>query len=260
MAPSFRVELFSRTSVEPSLIPTVDVPIPSGYKLIGGGARVNWQGMGSLLTASYPDEANNRWVAEAKSHGEKDPCTITAWAVALHDPHDEWDVEIEYHHSGKSNLPRAHVRVREGYTLTGGGARVSWNHKKDFGNLLTASFPRDNLTWEARSKAHGQESENEINVYAIGVKPKVGPNLLTSEIFSSESKDPESLPSHIITVPSEYIVTCGGAVINWEPFGQGSLLTAIYPENDHQWMGKGKDHYSVETSTITVFAIGIKNQ
>src|SRR5215469_2593426 len=35
--------------------PAAHVTVPPGYKLVGGGARVNWSGAGNLLTASYPD-------------------------------------------------------------------------------------------------------------------------------------------------------------------------------------------------------------
>ncbi|MCY8141841.1 hypothetical protein P9D79_20540 [Bacillus haynesii] len=257
--PVFHVEMLFKKSKDPNLVPYVEVPCPNGHKLIGGGARVNWESAGSLLTASYPDESQNKWIAAAKSHQVEDPCTISAWAIALYDPNDEWDVQIWSNVSGRSNSPRKHVSVHEGYTLTGGGAKVLWEEGRDPGNLLTASFPRDNFSWEARSKAHNIDSQAPIAVYAIGVKPRDGSNFLNTTILSDTSPSSESHPSYSLNIPLDYTVTCGGALMNWEPTGVGNLLTAIYPESSHRWRGEGKDHMVVSPSTITVYAVGIKN-
>lgn len=261
--PDFQIKILDPVeSRQPSLIPYVEVPVPRDHKLIGGGARVNWKGQGSLLVASYPEEGNGKWVAKAKSHQVADPCTITAWAIALYDPKDEWDVEIFHKVSEKSEWPRVHMSVNEGYVLTGGGAQVSWDENDNGGSLLTASFPRDSHTWEVRSKSHNVGYPTTIVVYAIGVRPKVGVNPLKNEIFSSTSRPPEQHPSHEVTIPHNHHVTCGGAINNWDMFpgGQGNLLTAIYPFGKHQWKAEGKAHMVGSPSTITVYAVGITNQ
>lgn len=60
--------------------PTISIEAPSGYKIIGGGAHVNWAGHGNLLTGIWPETATT-WRASAKDHCVSDPSTITAYAI-----------------------------------------------------------------------------------------------------------------------------------------------------------------------------------
>src|SRR5208282_1728029 len=55
---------------------------PSGYKMVGGGAAITFEGAGILLTGSYPTE-NNRWEGRGKAHLEPDNGTITVYCVGL---------------------------------------------------------------------------------------------------------------------------------------------------------------------------------
>lgn len=61
--------------------PTTQVNLPSGYTLIGGGAKVNWTGEGSLLVKSIPN--GNAWAASGKDHISISPATITAYAIGI---------------------------------------------------------------------------------------------------------------------------------------------------------------------------------
>lgn len=61
--------------------PTNYVSVPSGYSLIGGGARVNWTGAGNLLVYSYP--SSNFWNVGSKDHNVASPATIEAWAIGI---------------------------------------------------------------------------------------------------------------------------------------------------------------------------------
>ena len=47
------------------------------FHLTGAVVRVNWSGLGSLLTASFPQDRQTV-VAEGKDHIQADPSTITA--------------------------------------------------------------------------------------------------------------------------------------------------------------------------------------
>jgi hypothetical protein len=55
---------------------------PGGYKMVGGGAEVTWEGPGILLTASYPTE-DNRWEGRGKAHLGWDKGTITVYCIGL---------------------------------------------------------------------------------------------------------------------------------------------------------------------------------
>lgn len=61
------------------------------------------------------------------------------------------------------------VKVQDGYKLIGGGARVYPDNED--GNFLTASYPKDKVTWEARCKDHGagHECGGSLEVWAVGL-------------------------------------------------------------------------------------------
>ena len=73
--------LSSGTTAAVAHHPRLAIVVPD-FHLTGGGARVNWTGVGSLLTASFPVDRQT-WVAEGKDHIQSDPATITAYAVGF---------------------------------------------------------------------------------------------------------------------------------------------------------------------------------
>lgn len=61
---------------------------PSGYKILSGGAKVNWSGAGNLLVASAPiTNANgdlfDQWNVVSKDHRIVSPATIDAYIVSI---------------------------------------------------------------------------------------------------------------------------------------------------------------------------------
>ncbi len=147
--------------------PTMQVDVPDGFVVVGGGARTNYAGAGSLLFASYPTPDLQGWIASAKDHDISNPASITVWAIGLK----------------KSFLRRAGMAVRSFYStspiashpsttfvvpnfyLTGVGARVNWNVA---GNLLTATYPQDRQTVFAAGKDHIIADPSTVTAYAIG--------------------------------------------------------------------------------------------
>ena len=47
--------------------PSVQVSVPAGWKVLGGGAFDHWTGAGSLLTASFPLN-DSTWFVAGKDH------------------------------------------------------------------------------------------------------------------------------------------------------------------------------------------------
>jgi hypothetical protein len=90
---ALNVQLFTATSGLAEH-PSVEVKIPDTFKIIGGGALDHWSGAGSLLTASYPKDLQT-WFAAGKDHEIVSPSTITAFAIAISDPNNEWDVVVK---------------------------------------------------------------------------------------------------------------------------------------------------------------------
>lgn len=250
---ALKVERFCNTG-EQANHPTAEVEVPAAYKIVGGGAIINWTGAGSLLTASYP-ESLQKWVAAGKDHGVASPSSITVCALALFDPDDVWDVRIFDATSDSASHPFAQVSVPADYTMVGGGARVNWTGD---GNLLTESFPNSLGSWEARSKDHLYPSPATITVSAIGIKAKNGnryPRFPETKLFCRDS----STDQHIsigITVDAGYVLLSGGAIDHWS--GAGNMLTASYPDSESSWAAAGKDHIQASPAYLTVCAIGFK--
>jgi len=69
------------TSAPPANHPSVTL-VNQNFSFISGGARVNWAGVGNLLTASFPQDRQN-WTAQGKDHLQPDPATITVWGIGL---------------------------------------------------------------------------------------------------------------------------------------------------------------------------------
>lgn len=61
--------------------PTATAELPSGYLLIGGGARTVWSGPGVMLVGSFPDAF--QWVAEAKDHVLAERGLVVAYAIGI---------------------------------------------------------------------------------------------------------------------------------------------------------------------------------
>ena len=246
--PTIKIQIVSATGNKGNLSET-QACAPPEWKIIGGGASVRFDGPGGLLTASYPE--GNCWRAESKAHEQPDDQAVTAFAIVLYDPKDEWEVAIEQATGDVSAHPTAQVRVRPGYVMTGGGARVDWSGA---GNLLTASFPVTADVWEARAKDHNAPNPASVTVYAIGLRAKNGAALKsTLETVQSGSKPH---PRATINLPDGWTMTGGGARVNWK--GIGNLLFESAPSGDQAWSARSKDHVKPSPASITAFVIGIK--
>ena len=245
--PPFQVQVFS--SQGPSAPhPSVSVSVPEGYKVVGGGARVNYHEPGNMLTASYPASPQT-WTAMGKDHEGNSPATIDGFALGLHDPKDEWDVVIVPVDSPPANHPEAVASVPQGYVMTGGGAFVRYQGE---GNLLTASYPIDSQSWAAKGKDHEAPDPASLTVYAIGVRPRNGAPNVKMKFFHFTS-DIAAHPSGQVQVDSGLKLVGGGAIVNWT--GEGNLLTASYPQGS-AWVAAAKEHIRPDHAAITVYAIG----
>lgn len=76
-----RVTSFNSTSSPIAHHPRQTLVVPNFY-LTGVGARLNWSGAGSLLTASFPQDRQTV-VAEGTDFVESDPATITTFAIGF---------------------------------------------------------------------------------------------------------------------------------------------------------------------------------
>jgi hypothetical protein len=153
-------------------------------------------------------------------------------------------------------------QVDPDYVLVGGGA---WAHYFGAGALLTENRPFDRglVTWVASSKDHLSADPHELHVYAIGLK-LAGVSravLLSNMTFVSSGPSAQAAhPAHQVAVPSGYVLTAGGARVNWS--GAGNLLTSTRSPYSccpfTTWTVASKDHVKSSPATIEAYAIGIK--
>ena len=227
-----------------------------GCKLIGGGARVDWKEPGNLLTGSYPE--GNSWVVSSKDHLFDSPAKITAYAIYLYDPLDQWDVKCVTRKTAEpSNRPEATARLPEGYQYTGGGALVEG--AAEAGLLLTASKPNldgQKITgWIARGKDHLKADRGHATAWAIGIKPKTGTMQVVPSVLEAVSQDHE--PQGVSPGGDGEVVVGGGAEVTWKG-RKGGALTALHPASDGTaWHSAAKYHGELDDLTLVTYAIAV---
>ncbi|MBD1903371.1 hypothetical protein NDI44_22860 [Trichocoleus sp. DQ-A3] len=249
------IEMHSYTS-DVAQHPGVRIEVPMGYRVLGGGATVNWDGQGNLLTSIYPD-GDRVWVATSKDHKEASPASITGYCIAgrMKDgtPIPGDDYLIVRQDSVPANHPSTEVVLPSGWILVGGGARANWT---SYGSLLFASYPGGGNSWMASAKDHISPDIATVSAYAIGVKQsfleRVG---LTVNRKSQTSGTATAHPSVSCVLEHGFRLLSGGAKANWT--GEGSLLTASFPQDRHTWVARSKDHVASDPSTITAWCVGI---
>ena len=265
----------------------------------GGGAQTNWTGNGNLLTATYPGQlSQNHWVAAGKDHWYADPATITAYAIALADPLNKWEVAVFSKTSAPSPTPmmQAELPTGSGYVLTGGGCLLTPPQGAPPSHLLTASFPASDTTWECRGKDHAiaspptlpgripplpdrspgavsidrsqfdRRSTATITSYVIGVRPKPGSGLAPPMVtITSNTSAPASHPEASVAGVLGWTVTGGGAMaLTTDPNGAGQLVTATRPimaagsNRPTGWYAKSKDHGLPSPGTVQVYVVSVK--
>ncbi len=246
---SLTINVFQATSAE-AAHPSVSVDVPQGYKLLGGGALDQYAEPGNMLTASYP-ASDTRWTVAGKDHIHSSPARITAYAVALFDPHNQYETFIAVAPGAHAQHPSATAVLPNGYVLTGGGALVDWNGA---GNLLTASYPSGASSWQAMSKDHEVADPATIIAYAIGLRRRHGRGIIPRTVAVATGPI-AAHPTASVSLSAGWYLTGGGAINHWS--GAGNLLTASYPQGN-VWLAAGKDHDVSSPSNITVYAIGIR--
>ncbi|QFY09579.1 hypothetical protein GBF35_25620 [Nonomuraea phyllanthi] len=162
---------FVRETSDVAAHPVEDVSAPQGFKLIGGGFRVNWApGPGNLATGSFP--VGGSWKARSKDHFAASPCTIDVFGIALRNSIPGvggWERIVEDGTSSEAAHPSAHFSLDEAFALTGVGAEVFFSEP---GSLLWKLEPRNGNVQgvTTASKDHQRSSPAKVKAYAIGIR------------------------------------------------------------------------------------------
>ena len=251
------VKLFANSS-QLAAHPIVVVEVPPDWSIIGGGATTSWNGTdaGNLLVSAYPLDKHH-WIASSKDHSVSSPAVLTAYAVAIKNPQQGlYDVKIfAQQSSGQTDNPSASVLVDSSYQMTGGGAKAETGGP---GLLLTASYPSSDRGWTTIAKAHSVSSPGSVTAYAIGVKSKTSKPFPPVTRFPSATSGGSLSPESTINVSSGFILTGGGAEVQYSDT-VGCLLTETSPKGNFGWSGKAKAHSVPSTCTMTVFSLGLNS-
>jgi len=157
--------------------------------------------------------------------------------------------------------PSATVKVPKGFKLIGGGAIIyPFSEPPNPSNFLTASYPLDPETWFAAGKDHEISSPGSIIVSAFAIPD--ADDIWDVKIVSATS-DVLSHPKVTVALPDDYVLTSGGAFVDYR--GAGNMLTASFPRANpdgdgdwYIWEAHSKDHDVSDPAALTVYAIGIR--
>jgi hypothetical protein len=253
------VVAFTATS-ERTAHPACVVGLPTGYKLLSGGALDENRppDEGNHLYASFPN-SDRGWEVRGKDHLEKSPSTVTAFAIALHDPDELWEVKITEQSVAESTAPEAHVAVADGFTLVGGGAWIDWRWSKGPGNHLISSRPEQDdgswTAWYAAGHDHSEPCAAAMTVYAIGLRSKVEGIRLSQSVTHRRSSEAH-WPTQDVLVASDHVLTGGGAEC-FHSGKWGQILTASYPRSATTWTASSKDHLKADLGSVAAYVIGV---
>jgi hypothetical protein len=242
--------------------PQVDVNVPPGYTLVGGGAAVmpQFESPGALLTASYPDSNFTTWHAASHDHLVPFYHTLVAYAIGIQlidvpRPGIIANLSIVSSTSPTASHPNTNAYINPGvYTLLGGGAKVNSNTE---GNFLVASVPMSN-GWFVSSKDHDVISPATITAYAIGIRTQFLLSIGLETIVATQSGN---IPSGFGAVPvkldTTYVLTCPGAITSYS--GAGRMLDFIQPVARGAIVGSQDLIYS-DSGPLYAFALGIRRK
>lgn len=194
-----------------------------------------------------------------RSTGIKDCKSLYALVEALQQE-PELVIAIVERTSDEGQHPKTTAQTTlPGYKLIGGGAKVFYPEDGRAGSLLTGSYPSGN-GWTASAKSHLNPSLSRVTAFAIYL---VDPDdLWDVRQVSARTPGNSGGPAITATLPPEYALTGGGALVEYS--GLGVMLTACCPEISRTgactgWTAKGKDHLDGDgTGYATAWAIGIR--
>ncbi|MFE3784666.1 DUF2625 family protein [Amycolatopsis sp. NPDC059090] len=143
-----------------------------------------------------------------------------------------------------------------------GGGGVSWNPGDPAapnGTLLTTSGPNADLdAWLVSSKDHHYHEPHMTVAYATGLAIEgMTREELRDAIYVGTAQAYGNRPEATAAVPEGFVLIGGGARVDVVA-GDGNLLTASFPSGDRSWTARAKDHLHESNATLTVFALGLR--
>lgn len=160
--------------------PEVTAKLPPGYALTGGGALIEYDGAGIMLTECCPafglDGSCTGWKAKGKDHLSGDAGNATAWVFGIRPKnikqgkHPTASQVVSQIVQGK-HVSRE-VGVNQQQVVVGGGAALKW--RANAGGLLTATYPAGGgQKWAASAKDHVAPDTLDLTTWSIARVGKI---------------------------------------------------------------------------------------
>ncbi|MVT09298.1 hypothetical protein [Chitinophaga tropicalis] len=239
--------------------PKLDIKVPDGYALIGGGAGATplVDSSNAFLTASYPDADFTTWHAASTYHIRPREHTLFAYAIGLKVTGFTKEQLTSYMllFSTTSRVaphPDTFASVTNFYTLIGGGAKVN-----SAGNLLVHSYPSGSA-WFAGSKDHIYDAPSSITAYALGIKTELLQRASLEIVRDSAASYVSSgIGATPIFIDSTWVVGCPGGAATYA--GVGRMLIDIKPQIRHA-AALSKDLDYPDGGTTAVYVLKIRRK
>jgi Subtilase family/Peptidase inhibitor I9 len=171
------VSVESQTASQPDAIAYA----PADHLLLGGGFRIQTEGVGSFATMSAPVpnplSANIRslpgWQARAKDHLQASPATVTAYAISIRASINgvgNLRSTINSTATQATDASGCAVEIQDGYARTGCGAYVDWNGAGSLLWRIQPTFDERSAGCTVSSKDHLASSPAGLYGYTLGLR------------------------------------------------------------------------------------------
>jgi len=237
----------------------LDVKVPDGYALIGGGAVASplVSTSAAFLTAAYPDLDYTTWHAASTDHMHTFVHTLYGYAIGLKvtgmtKQELTSNMWLFSNTSSVASHPATSVTIENAYTLIGGGAKVASD-----ANLLVYSYPYG-TSWFAASKDHEVSAPATITAYALGLKTAVLEQKNLEVVRDSiATVTSGGISSASIFVDTTWVAGSPGALATYK--GAGRMLQGIAPHLQDATV-TSKDLDVSDSGTTAVYALKIRKK
>lgn len=154
-------------------LPSNQASVSNGYRITGGGAKVNWSGWGNMLVESYPSGPNS-WRVSSKDHIYQSSATIIAYAIGIQENIPGFGSLNIFTltspgttvNSGWCDTGIYTVDYVPNYVLACVGGRQTYS---GYGRMLGILYPRGTYYPYVKSKDHKRASSGTLYRYEINI-------------------------------------------------------------------------------------------
>lgn len=232
----------------------VRATVASGQLLVGGGCLIQAPSgtLSQIITSSYPDEQGG-WNCEAAGPSLRTTGAITVYAMSI-DATPGLEIKLFSTTSAQSNTPSAQAQVASGYTVIGGGCRVTNTllpPNDDFGGVFV------NKTYPVTSgwNCDGLLPPGNFQVPATMTAIVIGARNLPWSVTQQSTRSASVLLDETTLTAAQGTAVYGGGCNESSP---AHFLTAMVPgQNGTTWMCRAGAVNQFVPGDVTAIAIQV---